>query len=86
MRSLTAGTSPLSRRRVVAKAYLIWNISSAPSDIFCRVSSRIGLGNGKLYTDYAVVSFSCKHSVLFTAINPPTKAENFINARTVMIQ
>ena len=60
-------------------------ISQTVSDMFCRAYSGTGFQSRKLYTDYALISFSYKRSFIFTAINPPTKAKDF-NARTITIQ
>jgi hypothetical protein len=61
------------------------DISTTVSDMFCRAYSGTGFQSRKLYTDYALISFSYKRSFIFTAINPPTKAKDF-NARTIMLQ
>lgn len=60
-------------------------ISQTVSDMFCRAYSGTGFQSRKLYTDYALISFSYKRSFIFTAINPPTEAKDF-NARTITIQ
>ena len=60
-------------------------ISQTASDMFCRAYSGTGFQSRKLYTDYALISFSYKRSFIFTAINPPTEAKDF-NARTITIQ
>jgi hypothetical protein len=60
-------------------------ISAMESDMFCRAHSGTGFDIRAYYDDSTVKSFGYRRGMLFTAINPPTLAEDF-NERTVQLE